>query len=141
MTAEDLCHECKGTAKTLYIDGSSYKIGNSNYSGWGIWSPDDHSFNEDGPLTNKKQSSDRVEVRALVVALEKAEGAIDVITDNQYIRDTAQYIETGGNVHKGKHYDLRTRIKNQIHKMKSIRWVTAHLKKENATKAGVCFAD
>eukprot|EP00972_Heterocapsa_arctica_P021480 3161465-Heterocapsa_arctica.AAC.1 len=25
--------------------------------------------------------------------------------------------------------------------MKSIRWVKAHLKKENATKAGVCLAD
>eukprot|EP00972_Heterocapsa_arctica_P107403 15819677-Heterocapsa_arctica.AAC.1 len=25
--------------------------------------------------------------------------------------------------------------------MKSIRWVKAHLKKENATKAGVCFSD
>eukprot|EP00972_Heterocapsa_arctica_P069650 10291846-Heterocapsa_arctica.AAC.1 len=25
--------------------------------------------------------------------------------------------------------------------MKSIRWVKAHLKKYNATKAGVCFAD
>eukprot|EP00972_Heterocapsa_arctica_P019411 2863852-Heterocapsa_arctica.AAC.1 len=50
MTAEDLCHECKGTANTVFIDGSSYKIGNSNYSGWGIWSPDDHSFNDNGPL-------------------------------------------------------------------------------------------
>eukprot|EP00972_Heterocapsa_arctica_P013916 2050874-Heterocapsa_arctica.AAC.1 len=25
--------------------------------------------------------------------------------------------------------------------MKSIRWVKAHLKKENATKAGVCYGD
>eukprot|EP00972_Heterocapsa_arctica_P071523 10566682-Heterocapsa_arctica.AAC.1 len=25
--------------------------------------------------------------------------------------------------------------------MKSVRWVKAHLKKENATKAGICFAD
>eukprot|EP00972_Heterocapsa_arctica_P112957 16434642-Heterocapsa_arctica.AAC.1 len=46
MLAEDLCHECKGTSNKLYFDGSSYKIGNSNYSGWGISSPDDHSFNE-----------------------------------------------------------------------------------------------
>eukprot|EP00972_Heterocapsa_arctica_P007333 1069583-Heterocapsa_arctica.AAC.1 len=71
--AEDLCHECNGTAKTVFIDGSSYKIGNSSYSGWGIWSPDDHSFNENGPLKGKNQSSDRVEVRALVAALEKTE--------------------------------------------------------------------
>eukprot|EP00972_Heterocapsa_arctica_P090395 13334386-Heterocapsa_arctica.AAC.1 len=53
----------------------------------------------------------------------------------------AQYIETGGNVHKGKHYDLWTRIKNHIYKMKSIRWVKAHLNQENVTKAGVFFAD
>eukprot|EP00972_Heterocapsa_arctica_P068562 10130960-Heterocapsa_arctica.AAC.1 len=71
--AEDLCHECKGTAKTVFIDGSSYTSGNSNYSGWGIWSPDDKSFNENGRLKGKSQSSDRAEVRALVAALEKTE--------------------------------------------------------------------
>eukprot|EP00972_Heterocapsa_arctica_P059969 8845255-Heterocapsa_arctica.AAC.1 len=59
--AEDLCHECKGTAKTVFIDGSSYNIGNSNYSGWGMWSPDDQHFNENGPLKGKSQSSDRAE--------------------------------------------------------------------------------
>eukprot|EP00972_Heterocapsa_arctica_P014567 2146065-Heterocapsa_arctica.AAC.1 len=41
----------------------------------------------------------------------------------------------------GTHYDLWNRIEEQIHKTKSIRWVKAHLKKDNATKAGVCFAD
>eukprot|EP00972_Heterocapsa_arctica_P052136 7669463-Heterocapsa_arctica.AAC.1 len=61
MMAEDICHECKGTAKTVLFDGSSYKIGNSNYAGWGIWSPDDHSFNEHGPFKGKNQSSDRAE--------------------------------------------------------------------------------
>eukprot|EP00972_Heterocapsa_arctica_P109376 16106359-Heterocapsa_arctica.AAC.1 len=73
MMAEDLCHECKGTAKSVFIDGSSYKVGNSNYSGWGIWSPDDQSFNEKGSLKGKNQSSDRAEVRALVAALENTE--------------------------------------------------------------------
>eukprot|EP00972_Heterocapsa_arctica_P007365 1074239-Heterocapsa_arctica.AAC.1 len=58
MMAEDLCRECKGTAKSVFIDGSSYTIGNSNYSGWGIWSPDDQRFNENGPLNGKTQSSD-----------------------------------------------------------------------------------
>eukprot|EP00972_Heterocapsa_arctica_P074416 10981951-Heterocapsa_arctica.AAC.1 len=103
MKEEDLCHECKGTAKTVFIDGSSYKIGNSNYSGWGMWSPDEASFNDNGPLKGKDQSSDRAEVRALVAALENTEGLIDVITDNQYVRNTAQYSELGGVVHKGKH--------------------------------------
>jgi ribonuclease HI len=137
----DLCHECNGTAKTVFIDGSSYKIGNSNYSGWGLWSPDDVDFRDNGPLKGKNQSSDRAEVRALVAALEKTKGEIDIITDNQYVRNTAQYLESGGAVHKGKHCDLWTRIKQHIHKMKSIRWVKAHLKKENATKAGVCYED
>eukprot|EP00972_Heterocapsa_arctica_P004745 704629-Heterocapsa_arctica.AAC.1 len=96
MKTEDLCHECKGTAKTVFIDGSSYKIGNSNYSGWGIWSPDETRFSDNGPLKGKTQSSDRAEVRALVAVLEKTEGTIDVITDNQYVRNTAQYLESGG---------------------------------------------
>eukprot|EP00972_Heterocapsa_arctica_P063797 9412082-Heterocapsa_arctica.AAC.1 len=61
MKAEDMCHECKGKAKTLFIDGSSYKVGDSNYSGWGIWSPDEHSFNNNGPLKGASQSSDRAE--------------------------------------------------------------------------------
>eukprot|EP00972_Heterocapsa_arctica_P084404 12433019-Heterocapsa_arctica.AAC.1 len=84
MKAEDQCHECKGKAKSVYIDGSSYKIGASNYSGWGLWSPDDQSFNENGRPKRISQSSDRAEVRALVAALEKAEEHIEIITDNQY---------------------------------------------------------
>eukprot|EP00972_Heterocapsa_arctica_P102115 15048084-Heterocapsa_arctica.AAC.1 len=55
MRAEDLCHECQGTAKTVFIDGSSYKIRDSNYSGWGIWSPDDQSFNDNGPFKRKNR--------------------------------------------------------------------------------------
>eukprot|EP00972_Heterocapsa_arctica_P005285 782951-Heterocapsa_arctica.AAC.1 len=84
MKEEDLCHECKGTVKPVFIDGSSYNIANSNYSGWAIWSPDEPSFNDNVPLKGKNQSSDRAKVRALVAALEKTEGVIDVITDNQY---------------------------------------------------------
>eukprot|EP00972_Heterocapsa_arctica_P102009 15030499-Heterocapsa_arctica.AAC.1 len=84
MLAEDTCHIPNGTSKKVYIDGSSYKIGASNYSGWGIWSPDQMSFNEHGPLKGNNQSSDRAEVRALVAALEKqaTEETIEVITDN-----------------------------------------------------------
>eukprot|EP00972_Heterocapsa_arctica_P010899 1596234-Heterocapsa_arctica.AAC.1 len=41
MKTEDQCHKCKGKEKSVYIDGSSYEIGASNYSGWGLWSPDD----------------------------------------------------------------------------------------------------
>eukprot|EP00972_Heterocapsa_arctica_P021123 3108353-Heterocapsa_arctica.AAC.1 len=73
MMAVDLCHECNGKAKTVFIDGSSYNIGNSSYSGWGLWSPDDKSFNEHEPLKGKNQSSDRAEVSALVASLEKTE--------------------------------------------------------------------
>eukprot|EP00972_Heterocapsa_arctica_P030115 4437744-Heterocapsa_arctica.AAC.1 len=61
MQTEDLCHECKGTAKKVYIDGSSFEIGASNDSGWGLWSPDEQSFNENGPLKGSRQSSDRAE--------------------------------------------------------------------------------
>eukprot|EP00972_Heterocapsa_arctica_P113499 16437399-Heterocapsa_arctica.AAC.1 len=113
-----------------YVDGSSYKIRASNYSGWGLWSPDEESFNDNGPLKGKQQSSDRAEVRALVAALEKSENKIEVITGNQYVRDTAQYIAAGGTVHKGKHSDLLHRIKNHIHKLEHIRWVKEHLKQE-----------
>eukprot|EP00972_Heterocapsa_arctica_P087005 12825231-Heterocapsa_arctica.AAC.1 len=65
MKAEDQCHECKGKAKTVFIDGSSYKIGASNYSGLGLWSPDCQSFNENGPFKGISQNSDRAVVRAL----------------------------------------------------------------------------
>eukprot|EP00972_Heterocapsa_arctica_P025761 3790485-Heterocapsa_arctica.AAC.1 len=139
MKAEDQCHECKGKAKSVFI-GSSYKIGASNYSGCGLWSPDDQSFNDNGPLKGTSQRSDRAEVRALVAALEKAEEEeVYVITDNQYVRDTAQYIAAGGTVHKGKHNDLWNIIEYQIHKMKNIRWVKTHLKTYSSTKAGVSF--
>eukprot|EP00972_Heterocapsa_arctica_P110833 16320978-Heterocapsa_arctica.AAC.1 len=98
------------------------KLGAINYSGWGLWSPDDQSFNEKGPLKGISQSSDRAEVRALFAALEKAEEDIYIITDNQYVRDTAQ-------------------TKAHLHKMTSIRWVKAHPKKEKATAAGVSYED
>eukprot|EP00972_Heterocapsa_arctica_P040737 6003528-Heterocapsa_arctica.AAC.1 len=45
MDEEDICHPRKRTTRQLYIDGSSYKIGASSYSGWGLWSPDE-SFND-----------------------------------------------------------------------------------------------
>ncbi len=92
--------------RELFTLKDTHRIGCSNYAGWRIWSPDDHSYSENGPSKGKNQRSDRAEVRALVAALEKAESNIDIITDNQYVRDTAQYLETGGTVHKGKHFDL-----------------------------------
>eukprot|EP00972_Heterocapsa_arctica_P059900 8834817-Heterocapsa_arctica.AAC.1 len=61
MLAEELRHESKGTAKKVYVDGSSYNIGASNYSDWGIWSPDEQSVNDHGPLKGSRQSSDRAE--------------------------------------------------------------------------------
>eukprot|EP00972_Heterocapsa_arctica_P097015 14312686-Heterocapsa_arctica.AAC.1 len=62
----------------------------------GDWSPpDEQSLKGHGPLKGHRQSSDRAEVRALVAALEKAEGNIEIIADNQYVRDTAQYIAAG----------------------------------------------
>ena len=64
-----------------------------------------------------------------------------IVTDNQYVRNTAQYLKTGGAVHKGKHYDLWTRINDNIWKMDSTRWVKAHLEKENLEKAGVVYED
>jgi ribonuclease HI len=106
-----------------------------------MWSPDELSFKENGPLLGKNQSSDRAEVRALVAALEKSTAGVHIITDNQYVRNTAQYLKAGGTVHKGKHHDLWTRINNNIQKMDSIRWVKAHLEKEEAEKAGVTHAD
>eukprot|EP00972_Heterocapsa_arctica_P088110 12992651-Heterocapsa_arctica.AAC.1 len=63
MLTEDLCHECKGTANKVYTYGSSYNIGASSYSGWGLWSPDEQSFNDHGPLEGSRQSSDRAAVR------------------------------------------------------------------------------
>eukprot|EP00972_Heterocapsa_arctica_P016423 2423347-Heterocapsa_arctica.AAC.1 len=58
----------------------------------------------------KEQGPDRAEVRVLVAALEKPEEIIEVIIDNQYARDTAQYLAAGGAVHKGKHSHLWNRI-------------------------------
>eukprot|EP00972_Heterocapsa_arctica_P033471 4927300-Heterocapsa_arctica.AAC.1 len=46
ITEEDKCHPCDGKVKKVYIDGSSFKVGASNYSGWGIRTPDEQSFNE-----------------------------------------------------------------------------------------------
>eukprot|EP00972_Heterocapsa_arctica_P057730 8516501-Heterocapsa_arctica.AAC.1 len=76
MKADAACHPCKGNIKKVYIDGSATKVGASCYAGWGLWTPDDRSFNECGPLLGEEQGSDRAEVRAMVAALEKSEEAI-----------------------------------------------------------------
>eukprot|EP00972_Heterocapsa_arctica_P074403 10980391-Heterocapsa_arctica.AAC.1 len=74
----------------MYVDGSATKIGASSYVGWGMWSPDNPKFKENGPLKGRDQGSDRAEVRALVAALNKTTSCIEVITDNQYVRDAAK---------------------------------------------------
>eukprot|EP00972_Heterocapsa_arctica_P014542 2140513-Heterocapsa_arctica.AAC.1 len=79
-----------------------------------MWSPDNGNFKEKGPRKGKDQGSDRAEVRALLAALEKTIGKNEVITDNQYVRDTTNYLLSGGTVHKGKHNDLWTRINSNI---------------------------
>eukprot|EP00972_Heterocapsa_arctica_P042511 6265705-Heterocapsa_arctica.AAC.1 len=85
-------------------------------------------FKEHGPLTGRDQGSDRAEVIALVAALEKTTSCIEVITDNQYVRDTAKYLLAGGHVLKGEHSDLWQRVRDRIEKFIRIRWVKAHLK-------------
>eukprot|EP00972_Heterocapsa_arctica_P041346 6099240-Heterocapsa_arctica.AAC.1 len=116
-------------------------LGASCYAGWGLWTPDDPGFVECVPLLGEEQGSDKAEVRALVAALEKTEDVIEVITDNQYVRGTAQYLATGGMVHKGQHSDPWGRIKLHICKLGNIIWVRAHLKEEKASAAGLNYDD
>eukprot|EP00972_Heterocapsa_arctica_P066841 9863188-Heterocapsa_arctica.AAC.1 len=71
MRAEDISLDSTEKADKVYIDGSATKIGASAYAGWGMWSPDNGQFKDNGPLKGKDQGSDRAEVRALLAALEK----------------------------------------------------------------------
>eukprot|EP00972_Heterocapsa_arctica_P115852 16450045-Heterocapsa_arctica.AAC.1 len=86
-----------------------------------MWSPDNANFKENEPLKGKDQGSDRAEV----------------ITDNQYVRDTMNYLLSGGIVHNGKHSDLWHRINGNIGKLISIRWVKAHLKQTKLRGWGI----
>eukprot|EP00972_Heterocapsa_arctica_P102349 15079561-Heterocapsa_arctica.AAC.1 len=65
-----------------------------------MWSPDNINVKENGAPKGRDQGPDRAEVRALVAALEQLIGGIEVITDHQYVRDTANYLLTGGMFHK-----------------------------------------
>eukprot|EP00972_Heterocapsa_arctica_P030868 4542020-Heterocapsa_arctica.AAC.1 len=76
MKTEDISLNCRKSDK-VYIDGSATKIGASAYAGWGMWSPDNTHFKENGPLKGKRQGSDRAEVRALLAALERSTGQIE----------------------------------------------------------------
>eukprot|EP00972_Heterocapsa_arctica_P058447 8622617-Heterocapsa_arctica.AAC.1 len=97
MRAEDKAKDSTGKTQKVYIDGSATKIGASAYAGWGMWSPDNSNFKENDALKGKDQGSDKAEVRALLAALEKKNpGKIEVINDNQYVRDTANGLLTGG---------------------------------------------
>eukprot|EP00972_Heterocapsa_arctica_P078346 11551465-Heterocapsa_arctica.AAC.1 len=92
MKEQDLCQPCTEHATKVYIYGSATNIVASAYAGWGMWSPDNPYFKEHGALKGRDQGSDRAEVRALVAALGKSIGGIEVITDNQSVRDTANYL-------------------------------------------------
>eukprot|EP00972_Heterocapsa_arctica_P071048 10497139-Heterocapsa_arctica.AAC.1 len=94
MKQQDLCQPCTENTNKVYIDGSATKIGASAHAGWGMWSPDNPNFKENGPLKGRDEGADRAEVRALVAALDKSIGGIEIITDNQYVRDTANYLFT-----------------------------------------------
>eukprot|EP00972_Heterocapsa_arctica_P046054 6793959-Heterocapsa_arctica.AAC.1 len=61
MKDTDICQACAEHAKKVYIDGSSTKIGASAYAGWGMWSPDNANFKENGALIGRDQGSDRAE--------------------------------------------------------------------------------
>eukprot|EP00972_Heterocapsa_arctica_P104001 15327794-Heterocapsa_arctica.AAC.1 len=82
--ATEVCHPCNGIINKVYIDGSATKVGAMCFAGWGLWTPDNPSFNDCGPLLGEEQGSDRAEVRVLVAALDKYEETIEVITDNQH---------------------------------------------------------
>ena len=104
-----------GKVKTVYIDGSAYSAGGTKFAGWGMWSADNADFCIGRPLVGRRQSSDRAEVRALVAAVESAEDTVDVVTDNMYVKDTAEIIKMGGNA-GGAHRDLWARfsVRSQI---------------------------
>eukprot|EP00972_Heterocapsa_arctica_P078776 11616444-Heterocapsa_arctica.AAC.1 len=95
MKAEDISLNCAEKADKVYIDGSATKIKASAYAGWGMWSTDNVSFKANGPLKGKDQGPDRADVRAPLAALDKSTGKIEVITDNQYVRDTTHYLLSG----------------------------------------------
>eukprot|EP00972_Heterocapsa_arctica_P070675 10439178-Heterocapsa_arctica.AAC.1 len=61
MKAEDISSNCSEKADKVYIDGSATEIGANSYAGWGMWSPDNANFEENGPLKGKDQGSDRAE--------------------------------------------------------------------------------
>ena len=66
-----------------------------------MWSAESTDFCVGKPLVGRRQSSDRAEVRALVAAVESASDTVDVVTDNMYVKDTAEIIKMGGNAGGG----------------------------------------
>eukprot|EP00972_Heterocapsa_arctica_P052928 7793032-Heterocapsa_arctica.AAC.1 len=61
MKGNDICQTCTEHAKKVYIDGSATTIVASAYAGWGMWSPDNANFKENGSLIGRDQGSDRAE--------------------------------------------------------------------------------
>eukprot|EP00972_Heterocapsa_arctica_P028913 4254087-Heterocapsa_arctica.AAC.1 len=51
----------------------------------------------------KEKTKVLIELRSglyVLAALGKSTGRVDIITDNQYVRDTTNYLRSGGIVHK-----------------------------------------
>eukprot|EP00972_Heterocapsa_arctica_P047245 6970333-Heterocapsa_arctica.AAC.1 len=106
-----------------------------------MWSPDNVNFKENGPLKGKDHNV-RIELRLELCSLHWNNSQAKLrLSQNQYVRDTTNYLLSGGIVRNGKHSDLWRRIKENIWKLICIGWVKAHLKQEKATAAGVSYED
>eukprot|EP00972_Heterocapsa_arctica_P041018 6045620-Heterocapsa_arctica.AAC.1 len=53
MEEEDKCHECDVSVHKVCTDGSATKVGASSYVGWGLWTPEHPSFDENGALKGR----------------------------------------------------------------------------------------
>eukprot|EP00972_Heterocapsa_arctica_P029320 4313173-Heterocapsa_arctica.AAC.1 len=54
MKQHDFCQPCTEHTKKVYVDGSATKTAASAYAGWGMWSPDNPNFKDNGALIRER---------------------------------------------------------------------------------------
>jgi ribonuclease HI len=100
-------------------------------AGWGLWLAPGHAWNSSGPLLGQEQTAYRAELRAIVAALEKFAGEVNVASDNESAVNAAKLVmqDPGISTVTWPHNDLWMRLRNAVQHRPGriqIRWVKGH---------------
>jgi len=89
-----------------------------------------------GPLPGPWQTAQRAEVYAVLMAITRFTGPLNILTDSRYVHDRlARFLK--GDRPKGAHEDLWCCIAAKLDRVSGVQWIKAHLTLGDAARKGI----